>query len=309
MLIFFLPLFFSHTAYGDINADLRAAARAGNTTKVGQLLEQGADVNTKDGFGTALMWAAGWGHTETVKVLIDAGADVNATGKSRYTALMMSAGLAVGARKSHTETVRVLIDAGAEVYAESEDGDTALMWAARRGFTEIVEILKRAEAQAKPTAYVDINVELVEAVYSGNTARVKQLLRQGADVNVEQKYGWTVLMDAAKAGQTEMVKVLIDAGADMTEYGDTALMFALGNTDTAIALIEAGADVNGKHGDGFTPLLLAAKEGLTEMTKILIEAGADVNAEADNGWTALDMSELSGHPEIAAILNQAGAGQ
>ena len=309
VLIFFLPLFFLHTAYGDINADLRAAARAGNTTRVGQLLEQGADVNTKDGFGTALMWAAGWGHTETVKVLIDAGADVNATGKSGYTALMMSAGLAVGARKSHTETVRVLIDAGAEVYAESEDGDTAVMWAARRGFSEIVEILKRAEAQTKSTAYVNINAELVEAVYSGNTARVEQLLRQGADVNVEQKNGWTVLMDAAKEGRTEIVEVLIEAGADMAKYGDTALMFSLRHTETAKALIEAGADVNAKHEDGFTPLLLAARGGQAEMVRALIEAGADVNAKIENGFTVtvVEMAEMSGHPEIVEILEQAGA--
>ena len=82
-------------------------------------------------------------------------------------------------------------------------------------------------------AYGDINAELVEATYAGNTARVEQLLKQGADVNAEQKSGWTVLMDAAKEGHTEIVKVLIVAGADMTKYGDTALMFALGHTETA----------------------------------------------------------------------------
>ena len=82
------------------------------------------------------------------------------------------------------------------------------------------------------TAYGDINAELRDAVYSGNTARVEQLLRQGADVNVEQKNGWTVLMDAAKEGRTEIVKVLIEAGADMTKYGDTALMLGVRETDT-----------------------------------------------------------------------------
>ena len=160
-------------------------------------------------------------------------------------------------------------------------------------------------------AYGDINAELVEATYAGNTARVEQLLKQGADVNSEQKNGWTVLMDAAKEGHTEIVKVLIVAGADMTKYGDTALMFALGHTETASALIEAGADVNAKHEDGFTPLLLAARGGQAEMVRVLIEAGADVNAQIENGWTVtvVEMAEMSGHPEIVEILKQAGAGQ
>ena len=310
ILLLLPPLFFAHTAYGDINAEFRKAARVGNTAKVGQLLKQGADVNTEDGAGTALMWAAGWGYTETVKVLIDAGANVNATGKHDHTALMMSAGAAVGAvRESHTETVKVLVEAGADVSAKQKDGKTALMFAAVNGHTEIVEILERAESQTKSTAYVDINAELVEAVYSGNTARVEQLLRQGAEVNVEQKNGWTVLMSAAHGGHAETVQLLIDAGADMAKYGDTALMLALRDTETTKALLAAGADVNAKHEDGFTPLLLAARGGQAETVKLLIKAGADVNAEIENGFTVtvVEMAEMSGHPEIVEILEQAGA--
>ncbi len=95
----------------------------------------------------------------------------------------------------------------------------------------------------------------------------------------------------------------------MTKYGDTALLFSVGNTETAKALIEAGADVNAKHGDGVTPLLLAAREGQAETVKLLIKAGADVNAEIENGFTVtvVEMAEMSGHPEIVEILKQAGA--
>ncbi len=73
-----LPLFFAQTADGDFNAELRDAARAGNTAKVKQLLRQGANADPSD-LDTYLIAAARMGHTETVKALIDAGADVNAT--------------------------------------------------------------------------------------------------------------------------------------------------------------------------------------------------------------------------------------
>ena len=79
------------------------------------------------------------------------------------------------------------------------------------------------------TAYGDINAELIEAAAAGNTAKVEQLLQQGADVNAEGQYDRTALMRAARYGQTEMVKVLIAAGADVNarnEFGGAALMDA-----------------------------------------------------------------------------------
>ena len=71
--LFLLPLLFAHTAHGDINAELLEAAKVGDTVKLKQLVNQGADVNAKTDKGTtALMWAAYKNHIEFVKVLIDA---------------------------------------------------------------------------------------------------------------------------------------------------------------------------------------------------------------------------------------------
>lgn len=52
------------------------------------LIEQGADVNAKDGFGmTSLMWASYNGDVNLVKLLLEKGADKNATTKTGQTAL------------------------------------------------------------------------------------------------------------------------------------------------------------------------------------------------------------------------------
>lgn len=90
----------------------------------------------------------------------------------------------------------------------------------------------------------------------------------------------------------------------------TALMVAalLGHTETAQALIAAGADVNAED-EGFTALMCAADGGHANMVKALIAAGADVNAKNTMGETALMRAEKNGHPEIVGILRQSGAKQ
>ncbi len=62
----------------DVESELLEAARNGQTERVRDLLDGGADVDTQnaDGF-TALKWASIRGHIATVQALLDAGADVD----------------------------------------------------------------------------------------------------------------------------------------------------------------------------------------------------------------------------------------
>ena len=53
-------------------------------------------------------------------------------------------------------------------------------------------------------------------------------------------------------------------------------------------LIQAGADVNAKKEDGWTPLMLTASDNPNlEVLKVLLKAGADVNAQNKYGRTPL----------------------
>jgi len=72
----FSILFFGCT--GDINSDLLYSAEKGDITRVQDLLQRGADVNTKSKNGfTPLIAAAGRGHKGLVEILINKGANVN----------------------------------------------------------------------------------------------------------------------------------------------------------------------------------------------------------------------------------------
>lgn len=75
---------------------------------------------------------------------------------------------------------------------------------------------------------------------------------------------------------------------------------------------------NGKSGlvdsweDGYTPLMMASKNGHLEVVQVLIDHRADINlryAGRKVGRTALDMAKESGHTTIETLLLQAGAQQ
>ena len=88
--------------------------------------------------------------------------------------------------------------------------------------------------------------KLLGAAYRGDDAAVEQLVAAGADVNVQDKRGWTALMSAALEGYSEVVEQLVAARADpniRTTSGRTALRLAerKGHSRVVQLLQSAGA--------------------------------------------------------------------
>ncbi|QJW99969.1 ankyrin repeat domain-containing protein [Frigoriglobus tundricola] len=125
---------------------LIGAALSGNAKIVAVLLDRGADPNAVCTLERGILQtpagvAASMGHTDCLQLLMAAGADVNAQGGPfSHTALL---GAATTPSK---ETVQLLL-AKASVNATDWTGHTALDWAARRGETEIVKMLRAAGAE------------------------------------------------------------------------------------------------------------------------------------------------------------------
>jgi hypothetical protein len=67
-------------------------------------------------------------------------------------------------------------------------------------------------------------------------------------------------------------------------------------------LLDAGADVNAKSGDGWTALIQASMRGHTEIVAMLLKKGADVNAKNIHGNTALQLASNKGHTDIVELL-------
>ncbi len=80
-----------------------------------------------------------------------------------------------------------------------------------------------------------------------------------------------------------------------------------GDFTTAVALIDAGADVNRvAHGDG-TPMIIAARRGDLPLVQLLLQKGALPDLACAGDGNPLIMASAHGHDEIAAVLVERGA--
>ena len=80
-----------------------------------------------------------------------------------------------------------------------------------------------------------------------------------------------------------------------------------GHTETVLALINHGANVNALTTNNITPLHWAALNGHTEIARALINKGADVNALTTKNATPLHAAAFNGHTKTARVLINAGA--
>jgi ankyrin repeat protein len=122
------------------------------------------------------------------------------------------------------------------------------------------------------------------------------------------------LIEAAKDNDIDLCKELIDEGAtiDVVDwFYYTALHWAVdnGNADIAKLLIDEGADLTISNVNGWMPLHLAAYKGRPHMVKLFIDAGANVDIESDDDdkETPLDVAISEKHPDVAKLLIKAGA--
>ena len=81
-------------------------------------------------------------NPSVIRPLIEAGADLRATDRAGSTPLMWAASNEVAS----SEIVNEILKRGVDPNAQNKSGDTALIWALRRGYTPVVEALKKAGA-------------------------------------------------------------------------------------------------------------------------------------------------------------------
>ena len=132
----------------------------------------------------------------------------------------------------------------------------------------------------------DGSTPLQWAVYRGDAAEVKRLLRTGANVREANLYGATPMQLAAETGDVAILKLLLDAGADAdspNDEGQTALMVVArtGNVEAAKLLLKHGAMVDAvEQFGGQTALMWASARRHPEIMKVLLSKGAQINARS-----------------------------
>jgi ankyrin repeat protein len=205
---------------------------------VRELIKVGADVTIADRTGTtALMLLTERGYIDIVLELIKVSNNVN-----------FDSILTIAASKGYLEVIRELLK-HVDITLRNNNGKNALMLASENGHLDIVcELLdhcnKLFQILEVPNELVDIirsyynyvnlqdkcgNTALIKASEGGHLGIVQELLKHGADVNIQNHTGRTAIIMCSitshsfwysfgyntNESKIEIIKLLIKAGANL----------------------------------------------------------------------------------------------
>ncbi|XP_070566110.1 ankyrin repeat and SAM domain-containing protein 1A-like isoform X2 [Ptychodera flava] len=262
--------------------DLLEAARKGNIAVVEKILApkkrpglleslRRPNVNCQDSSGyTPLHHAVLHGHKDIVDFFVrhDANPGI-ADNKGLYP-------LHLASWTGNAEIVQILLSTQKiKVNEQNSDGDTALHFAAQYGHTEVVKLLLKKHGRAA-NRNKNLQSPLDLGAMYGKLETVQLLLQQYPALLENSPPTHTPLHLAARNGHTHVVKALLDAGAD----------------------------INGKSSCG-TALHEAALYGKLEVVRLLMEHGVDTTCRNEDKKTALEIVEENLSPksqEISAMI-------
>jgi ankyrin repeat protein len=155
--------------------------------------------------------------------------------------------------------------------------------------------------------------KLIEAVREGDLKKIKEQLKKGADINGTLCVEDPPLVIAALCKQEAAARYLLEKGAKIDKKdgdGWTALMTAAetsGATEIVRLLLDHGASVDKTSQHGSTALIVAVRGKSIDTLDLLIEKGAAVDAQNLYGETALIAAAKQGWTEGVKRLLEAGA--
>ena len=327
------------TAYGD--TPLTLAARHGHDNIVCAMVSYNqCEVDTKgpDGY-TALHYSCRYGHVNIIRTLINKKTDINAKTDSGDTPLTLAA-----RHGHDNVVHALLSDSQCLVDSIGQDGYSALHYSCIYGYVAILRMLikHKANVNAKtnkgksPLALAAINGHidnvvlhdllsnnqcLIDAKGQDGYTALHYLCKYGhvkmvgkfvnhADVNAKTDSGDTALIIAAKHGHADIVHIMLSNYKCLVnaknQINFTALHYSCqyGHVDIVRTLIKYKADVNVGTNSDDTPLMLAAKNGYSNVVHALLSDSECIIVDAKNQmyYTALHFSCEYGHVNILRTL-------
>lgn len=180
-----------------------------------------------------------------------------------------------------------------------------------------VELLRNLIAKKADVHQVVLGKDaLLSACWWDHTKIVPDLIKAGANVNVEDGNRMTPLMHAVDNHNIKILNMLLKAGAGADhrdDLGMSALMAAAndGHADMIEILVKAGGRVNARDIWGSTPLTFAAQHGHLHAVEALLKHGARTRTKGRSNdaveGTALEIAAAKGHTECAALIHQQDA--
>ncbi len=155
---------------------------------------------------------------------------------------------------------------------------------------------------------------LMIAALQGNEVVFLELLKRGADPLIVGRAGATVRKIAVMKKEDGLIR-LLDAFErfresdpnDIYEQGWPVIVYkaSLGDLDSIKVLLMLKADINAVNPAGWSTLMVAIRNGQTEVARFLIEKGSDLTVKSEDGnFTALSIAERMEDAEIIRFIKQ-----
>ena len=278
------------------------AAAAGDPATLEVLVAHGADVDSVEPqWGqTPLMFAAAIGRTAAVEALMEAGANPAVTAKVLDVAARAEQNLA--ARRARQERIARERGGGtAGVIYDERERDKRAKAAQRRARAAAAKAAKEKgkteEAPATASAAVSGNADLADLKKpTAEEVAAEKDEHAAAHGHPEDELARAKAIEeaqkrrAARQRDRNRLQPLRYAELVGTHGGLTALLLAArdGHLEAAVALVDAGADVNQQaEGHLTSPLLMASINGHYDLGMALLERGADPNLRNVSGGAPL----------------------
>lgn len=276
---------------------LHLAAFSGASRAAVYLLSRGADVDFAPKYFAPLHCAAFGNAVEIADLLIVHGASLHA--------VVQRAGcednlVHCAVRADSVECMELFIERGVDPSYVTSGGLNALHLAADMGAVRcLAYLLKETKISVNGSTKQREKecTALHLAAARGFAECVELILTEGAKANAKNYRGFTALHLAARCASLECVEALLRDGAADANAEDNdrraPLHAAVGRSERACDVIDTlvswGAQVNKKDEYGYSPLHLAAMDGLSPCIETLIFLGADVTSKSKKGHTALSV--------------------
>jgi ankyrin repeat protein len=291
---------------------LYLASQQGHARVIQSLVKAGADVKAGTPNGTTpLMVAAASGDVDSVRTLLDNGAEINGRDGVRWQTPVMYA-----AANNRAAVIELFASKGADLTLTSKVSDLANLSREGAGFGGNPQVPggprpvegSGAPARRAPMPGVDRNYSLNElivahggltpllyAVRQGFHESTTALLKAGADVNAASAGdGTEPLLMAIINGHFDLARTLVEHGADVraTSAQGVGPLYAVLNVEWAPKALYPQPQAHKQQ-----------KLSYLDLMQMLIDKGADVNARVKmKVWYSGYSFDLSGVDEIGASV-------